>query len=64
MHLGELLQFLQIAKGSCGELRTQILIGSEIGYIDPELGKRWVAESVALSSMLGGLIRKDLKEKI
>jgi len=29
----ELIRFLYIAKGSCGELRTQIIIAKEIGYI-------------------------------
>jgi four helix bundle protein len=31
--------FLNYAKGSCGELRTQMYIGMEIGYIASDKGK-------------------------
>ena len=36
-------RYLDIALGSCGELRTQIYIGVEIGYIDKEQGRLWIA---------------------
>ena len=32
------IKFLSYAKGSCGEVRTQIYVGMEIGYIDRRLG--------------------------
>lgn len=50
-------RFLQYSKGSCGELRTQIYIGIEIGYINPALGKIWIQETKELSAMLVGLIK-------
>ncbi|MDO3377865.1 four helix bundle protein [Geoalkalibacter halelectricus] len=53
----ECVKFLLYSKGSCGELRTQIYIGMDIAYIDKELGKKWIRETEAISSMLGGLIR-------
>ncbi len=53
----ECARFLQYAKGSCGELRTQIYIGIDIGYINPETGKQWIKETRELSAMLVGLIR-------
>ena len=53
----ECLTFLSYAKGSCAELRTQILIGIEIGYIRPDIGKIWVKETNEISSMLAGLIK-------
>ncbi len=51
------VKFLLYAKGSCGELRTQIYIGMDIGYIDVDLGKRWIPETEELSNMIGGLIK-------
>ena len=52
----EKIRFLSFAKGSCGELRTQIYIGIEIGYIDRIVGKRLTEETREISSMLQGLI--------
>ncbi len=65
----ECVNFLSYAKGSCGELRTQIYIGMDIGYIDAQhigyidaqQGQRWIKESLEISSMLGGLIRTKRK---
>jgi four helix bundle protein len=54
----ELANFLNYAKGSAGELRTQIYIGMEIGYIDAECGKHWINEVKEISKMLHGLIKK------
>lgn len=53
----ECITFLSYAKGSCGELRTQTYIGMEIGYIDREIGKKWLIEAEEISLMLGGLIK-------
>ena len=50
-------RFLDIAKASCAELRTQTYIGIEIGYIDNEVGKQWIKETKEISAMLVGLIR-------
>jgi four helix bundle protein len=49
--------FLNYAKGSCAELRTQIYIGMEIGYIAREAGNSWIKETKAISSMLTGLMK-------
>ena len=51
------IRHLTIAKSSCGEARTQILIGINVGYIGPEVGQRWIAESREISAMLIGLSR-------
>ena len=53
----ELCLFLNYAKGSSGELRAQIYIGMEIGYIECEVGKNWLQEAEEISKMLHGLIR-------
>jgi len=51
------VRFLRYAKGSCGELRTQIYVGIEAGFIPPDRGHEWLRESRELSAMLCGLIR-------
>ena len=53
----EIANFLNYAKGSAGELRTQIYIGMDIGYIDRETGKLWLKEAEDISKMLHGLIK-------
>jgi len=53
----EFIQFLSYAKGSCGELRSQIHIGIKIEYIDLEKGSSWIDEAIKISSMLSNLIK-------
>jgi four helix bundle protein len=52
----ELANFLNYAKGSAGELRTQIFIGMEIEYINNDIGKVWIDECTEISKMFHGLI--------
>jgi len=54
----EIAQFLKIAKGSAGELRTQILIGMEAGILKSESSKEWADEAKQLGAMLSALIRR------
>jgi len=56
----EKMRFLDIARGSAVELRTQIYIGIDIGYIKKASGIIWLKESKELSAMLVGLC-KSLK---
>ena len=51
------IQFLKIAKGSCGELWTQLKIGQAAGLVDTEAAKELAQESKEISCMIGGLIR-------
>ncbi|RRJ84482.1 four helix bundle protein [Aestuariirhabdus litorea] len=53
----EKLRFLDIAKSSCAELRTQIYIGLEVGYINRERCGHWKAETLELSRMISGLMK-------
>ena len=53
----ECIRFLIYAKGSCGELRSQIYIGMHIGYIDNNNGKNWINQAIEISNMLAGLIK-------
>ncbi|WP_413701751.1 four helix bundle protein [Psychromonas sp. KJ10-10] len=50
--------FLVIAKSSCAELRTQIYIGIDIGYIDKATGNNWLDKTRHISAMLSGLISR------
>jgi len=50
--------FLNYARGSCAELRTQTYIGIEIGYIPKPAGLVWVSETKEISAMLTGLMNK------
>jgi four helix bundle protein len=54
----EIARFLTIAKGSSGELRTQILIGMEAGYLPREKGESWADEAKQLGHMLAALIKR------
>jgi len=53
----EFVRFLSYAKGSAGELRTQIYIGMDVGYIGRVTGKCWINETKEISKMLAGLIQ-------
>ncbi len=52
--------FLNIAKGSCGELRTQLYIARKLELLTKGSFDRGVTESKELSSMLEGLRRSML----
>ena len=56
----ELLDFLNYAKGSTGELRSHLFIAMDIGYIDRESGTRWVKEAEEIARMLDKLMQSVL----
>ena len=53
----EFIQFLYIAKGSCGELRTQIYLAKELGYLTPEEYKIMLEQSKLLSAKIQNFIK-------
>ena len=55
-------RFLDIARSSLSEARTQIYIGIEIGYINNDVGHKWVLESKELHAMLHSLKNSIMKE--
>jgi four helix bundle protein len=53
----EFLQFLAMAKGSCGELRSHLCIGLDQQYIAQEQYESVCERAVQVSRMIAGLIR-------
>lgn len=53
----EFRQFLYIAKGSCGETRSMIILGSDIGYIKKDKADELINLSKEISKILSGFIK-------
>ena len=58
----EIARFFTIAKGSCGELITQIYIGIDVGFIGHAKGMNWVREAKEKNAILGALIKKHRRK--
>jgi len=56
----EKFRFLNIAQSSCAELRTQVYIGRDIGFIPADVAQYWIDETLEISAMITGLV-KSLK---
>ncbi|MBK1789993.1 four helix bundle protein [Persicirhabdus sediminis] len=54
---GDFIRFLRIAKGSCGELRTQLYLAYKSSMIPEQPALDMIKETKEISSMLQGLIR-------
>lgn len=57
----EFINFLYIAKGSCGEVRSQIIRASDVGYLDNETSTRLYNDCVNLNKTISKFIT-SLKE--
>jgi len=53
----ELIQYLSQAKGSVGELRAQLLAGSDMGLLSPDDFKHLHNKAISISRQLSGFIR-------
>jgi four helix bundle protein len=53
----EFVQFLAIAKGSVGEIRAQLYIAYDQGYVTEDVFMRLAGEAQEIGKMTGGLIR-------
>lgn len=54
----EFRQFLLVAKGSAGELRTHLYLARSIGYVTPMEAELLIKRCIEISRLLAGLIRK------
>ena len=52
----EFINFLYIAKGSCGEVRSQIIRASDVGFIDSDTAKKLYNDSLNLSKSISKFI--------
>jgi len=61
----ELINFLYIAKGSCGEVRSQVIRAHNVGFIDDlkyqELYDRCIKESIGISNFIKSIKNTDFK---
>ena len=55
--VSEFIRYLYVAKGSAGEVMTQVIIAEEIGYLDREKSLELRQSVRQLSAMIGALIR-------
>lgn len=53
----ELINFLYIAKGSCGEVRSMLYLTLQFGYINKEQFEKNYDLSVEISKLLSGFIK-------
>jgi four helix bundle protein len=52
---GEFHQFLSIAKGSCAELRTQLYVALDAGYLSSTEFETLMKQATEVGQILGGL---------
>ena len=57
----EFINFLYIAKGSCGEVRSQIIRASDVGFIDNDTSTRLYNDCIGLSKAISAFV-KSLKK--
>ena len=59
----EKIRFLDIARASTAEAKTQIYIGMKIGYVELKTGKHWIGEYEAIGRMISALILSIQKKQ-
>jgi four helix bundle protein len=51
------IKFLDYARSSCGEFRTQVIVGARVGFLQQPQAEQWVQDSKEIAAMIQGLIR-------
>jgi four helix bundle protein len=54
----ELRQFLYIAKGSCGEVRSMLILAQDLNYLAKSQAELLTKQAEEVSKMLAGFIKK------
>ena len=53
----EFINFLYIAKGSCGEVRSQIIRDTDVGYIDNDTATKHYDDCIELSKEISAFVK-------
>jgi four helix bundle protein len=61
--LGEFHQFLSTAKASCAEVRSQLYVALDVGYINPATFRELREQSEEVGRIIGGLRASVAKQK-
>ena len=59
----EFIQFLYVAKASCGEVRSQLYVALDIGYIDDSEFRQLQMQAEEVARLVGGL-RASIERKM
>jgi four helix bundle protein len=60
----EFLQFLAVAKGSCGEVRAQLYIAADQGYLSQDLFQSLSTDASEIGRLISGLMKYLSKSEL